>query len=230
MALARLESDLALLAGVSSASVAGTDQPSEIHIVSDGTRAAKQIVRDVQSLAAARHRLTIDHRIVSVVELDGRTIAPPGARPVVEWVVTSVQRAQGQIEVGLVLNGVEIAGKAPLTHDSREERARAAASAAMDALRPLFARRSIGIELGALSIQMVGDVESIAVKVSLTDRSGASSTMLGVAAVRDDVIACAIKATLHALNRKVSQLEPIGSGAGTHTGSSNGEGQIDLTG
>lgn len=68
--LAKLEQDLLRVPGVRSARVVGTDVPSEIHIVTTSKRSPKQVVRDVQSLAAAGFGMPIDHRIVSVVQLD----------------------------------------------------------------------------------------------------------------------------------------------------------------
>ena len=77
--LAKLEEDLLRVPGVRSARVVGTDVPSEIHIVTTSKRSPKQVVRDVQSLAAAGFGIPIDHRIVSVVQLDDPPPAPPDA-------------------------------------------------------------------------------------------------------------------------------------------------------
>src|SRR3712207_4731293 len=90
--LERLERDLRKVQGVESARVVGDEDPAEIHIVSSLTRTPKQVVRDVQSLAAARFDMPIDHRIVSVVQLDDEvaspsTEVPEGGRPVLDRVV-----------------------------------------------------------------------------------------------------------------------------------------------
>jgi hypothetical protein len=76
--LAKLEQDLLRVPGVRSARVVGTDVPSEIHIVTTSKRSPKQVVRDVQSLAAAGFGMPIDHRIVSVVQLDDVVTPPAG--------------------------------------------------------------------------------------------------------------------------------------------------------
>ena len=75
--LAQLEQDLLRVPGVRSARVVGGDVPSEIHIVTTSKRSPKQVVRDVQSLAAAGFGMPIDHRIVSVVQLDDAPAPPP---------------------------------------------------------------------------------------------------------------------------------------------------------
>src|SRR5918992_2026340 len=77
--LRNLEADLARVAGVSSARVVGDETPREIHVVATAERPPKQLVRDVQSLAAARFGISIDHRIVSVVQLDDQvSLDAPG--------------------------------------------------------------------------------------------------------------------------------------------------------
>src|ERR671919_677812 len=67
--LDRIENDLLRVPGVMSASVVGEETPREIHVVATPERSPKQIVRDVQSLTSARFGISIDHRIVSVVQL-----------------------------------------------------------------------------------------------------------------------------------------------------------------
>lgn len=51
-------------------------QPSEIHVLATPGKHAKQVVRDVQSLAMAQFGLDVDHRIISVVQLDDESLAP----------------------------------------------------------------------------------------------------------------------------------------------------------
>ena len=45
-------------------------KPIEVHVLATPTKHAKQIVRDVQSVAVATVGLELDHRIISVVQLD----------------------------------------------------------------------------------------------------------------------------------------------------------------
>lgn len=82
--LSKLEQDLLRVPGVRSARVVGGDVPSEIHIVTTSKRSPKQVVRDVQSLAAAGFGIPIDHRIVSVVQLDDPPPAPRVEAPSTE--------------------------------------------------------------------------------------------------------------------------------------------------
>ena len=84
--LTKLEQDLLRVPGVRSARVIGGDVPTEIHVVTTSKRSPKQVVRDVQSLAAAGFGIPIDHRIVSVVQLDDPPPTPPAETNGVERV------------------------------------------------------------------------------------------------------------------------------------------------
>jgi hypothetical protein len=49
----------------------GDDLPVEVHILASPEKHAKQVVRDVQSVAMASFGLDIDRRVISVVQLEG---------------------------------------------------------------------------------------------------------------------------------------------------------------
>lgn len=110
--LVQLEEDLQRVPGVRNARVVGVESPSEIHIVATPERSPKQVVRDVQSLASAGFGLTIDHRIVSVVQLaddaeaddpqpQGPDTPPDEQRPVLESVVLASKGTTGWVKVTL---------------------------------------------------------------------------------------------------------------------------------
>jgi hypothetical protein len=67
-----LEDAVRRIQGVRAASVItlGDGRPTEIHVLATPGRQPKQIVRDIQSLAMAQFDLELDHRIVSIVQLD----------------------------------------------------------------------------------------------------------------------------------------------------------------
>ena len=70
--LPELEDAIRHIPGVRAASVVTSAQaePTEVHVLASPGKAAKQVVRDVQSLALARYDIDIDHRIVSVVQIE----------------------------------------------------------------------------------------------------------------------------------------------------------------
>ena len=76
-----LEESIRQIPGVRAASVV-TDaqaQPREVHVLAAPGKPAKQIVRDVQSLAMAQYDIDLDHRIVSVVQIEDEAGAEASA-------------------------------------------------------------------------------------------------------------------------------------------------------
>lgn len=72
--ICEVERDLRRIPEVRAARIVAdsSGNPIEVHIVAAPGKAAKQLARDVQSVAMASRGLAIDHRIVSVVQLDDR--------------------------------------------------------------------------------------------------------------------------------------------------------------
>ena len=71
------EEALRRVPGIRAASVVtGPDaKPTEVHVLAAPGKPAKQVVRDVQSVAMAQFDLDLDHRIVSVVQIGDPAIA-----------------------------------------------------------------------------------------------------------------------------------------------------------
>jgi len=83
--IAAVERELCRIPEVRAARVVADDsgQLVEVHILATTGKAAKQLVRDVQSVAITSSGVDIDHRIVSIVQLeeDGTTTpATPAAK------------------------------------------------------------------------------------------------------------------------------------------------------
>jgi hypothetical protein len=231
--LTQLEQDLLRVPGVRSARVVGEeDVPSEIHIVTTSKRSPKQVVRDVQSLAAAGFQIPIDHRIVSVVQLDDPPTPPPppkqpeaAAPPVTirqEEPVSVPSASNGHHDGRLVLERVVLASKgdsgwvkvalrwpdgqttegAGSAGASREARARGAATALLQALAPVLEARQARVDVDHVMIQRVGSSDSVLVRAVFYDR-GTVTPLVGTALVYDDVATASVRAILQATNRKL---------------------------
>ena len=77
-----LEESIRQIPGVRAVSVV-TDaqaQPKEVHVLAAPGKPAKQIVRDVQSLAMAQFDIDLDHRIVSVVQIEDESAVDPASQ------------------------------------------------------------------------------------------------------------------------------------------------------
>ena len=215
--LEQLQVELQRIPGVRSARVVGDELPTEIHIIASPERTAKQLVRDVQSLATAGFEMPIDHRIVSVVQLREVTSVAPAerrprplparegraeGRPILERVVQADKGDQGWVKValqwpdGTVTEGVGESGM------SRNARARGGAAALLHALSPALDARGARLDVEHVACQRVGAADTVMVRATYY-RSGASAPLVGIALVHDDAAGAAVRALLHALNRRL---------------------------
>lgn len=230
--LHRLEDELRRVPGVRSARVVGGDAPSEIHIVATRERSPKQVVRDVQSLASAGFGIAIDHRIVSVVQLedDDQTISlddagvpppPPqqtfaeprpeepatsglgGRRPLVESVIAANRHDDPWVRVTLSWPNGETTEGAVVAGATREIRARAAAFAAARALEGPLKAGGASIDIEQVIIHRLGSADAVLVRAAFSDRHGVTP-VVGSALIYDDAATAAVHALLHAVNRKLS--------------------------
>lgn len=180
--------------------------PTEIHIVATPTRSPKQVMRDVRSLAAAAHGLEIDHRIVSVAQVEA---APPGSgvepRAIISWLYTATRGGSGRVDIGLSWPWGERAGGAAHTSLNRNARARAGADAVLKALEPDLVDRGASVDLEGVFIERFGTTDSVLVRARFRDREG-STPLVGTAAVEGGIVAASARALLNALNRKLSLL------------------------
>jgi hypothetical protein len=215
--LTRLQQELEKVPGVTRARVVGEEKPSEIHIVATSERAPKQIVRDTQSLATAGFGIPIDHRIVSIVQIDSNSPqaapAPPpfveetpvhsdGYRPVLERVVLASKGDAGWVKVALRWPDHQTTEGTGAAGASKETRARGAATALLQALEPALTRIRARVDVDHVVIHRIGSSDSVLVRAVFYER-GAVTPVVGSALVYDDVATAAVRALLHAINRKL---------------------------
>jgi hypothetical protein len=219
--LEAVERELCRIPEVRAARIVADDSghPVEVHILASTGKGAKQLVRDVQSMAITASGVEIDHRIVSVVQLDDETSrvangtaahAPStarsttGERVVADSVVVVKQDSRATATVTLRRDGELVVGSADGTVASTA-RWRVVAEAAVNALRQLEpAAANVSVEMAG--VQRIGDRE-LAI-VTLTVALPPNEELLaGVAPVRggteEDAVA---RAVLDATNRRLSRL------------------------
>ena len=235
---AQIDTLLETLTGVVRARVRPDEaggQLREIHVLSDGALAPKQIVRNIETLLKTAFDLTIDHRIVSIAVLkqgaeveeasareaaareasasDGpperraRKVAAGLASRVVFHKLQVVQDAlKCTAHVELKLGDVIFEG----THrdtDTPEARVYAAARAVIEALEYLT-EKQMAFYLAGLEQMRVYEDRLLVVLVEA--RQGRQRMrMVGTAAVKDDTHEAAVRAVLDAVNRFITRpVEP----------------------
>lgn len=202
---AALEAELCRLPDVVAARLV-TDEvgrPLEIHVLAQTGKHAKQIVRDVQSVALASFGIDIDRRIVSVVQLTPNGDGPPVAK------APPRVKAQG-IDVGTT--GLRTSIRVTLSADGHATgfsegasagsiRPRLVANATLDALRQLEPAASrldvVGAEITRVGSHDVALVTVVAVEASV------ESHLAGSAIVHHSPDDAVVRAVLDAVNRRL---------------------------
>lgn len=215
--LPELEESLRQIPGVQAASVVtGPDAvPTEVHVLAAPGKPAKQVVRDVQSLALARFDIDIDHRIVSVVQIgeeevrssDEPDTAPEPAsddeaapRPAISAITVRSGKGETEATVTLAAGGQNFEGtsRGPA---ARSHRARLVAAATLDAVSELLGQPC---EVESASVVATG-VREVALSVlTLTVPRTGEQILTGAAVVRGDEADAVARSVLAALNRQLA--------------------------
>ncbi|MDX6287565.1 MAG: hypothetical protein QOG53_3050 [Frankiales bacterium] len=203
-----LEDALRQIPGIKAASVVTSADatPTEIHVLANTAKSAKQIVRDIQSLAMARYDLDIDHRIVSVVQFDEpdegdsaeADIAPP--RPVVSGITIHMSGETATATITVTLGGGSFEGSASGSA-SLSARPRLVANATLGALHELLGTPA-EVDHAAV-VQVGGRAVAVSVLTLNVPRQG-EQLMTGSALVRGDEADAVARSVLDALNRRLA--------------------------
>lgn len=209
-----LEDELCRLGGVLAVRVVGdrSDRPVEVHVLADQTKTPKQTVRDIRAVAHTVFGIELDHRIVSVAQLDANESDTP--------VGIVLPTAERRVRVGAVhadTDGLRAEVRVTLVDDEREHvgyaegsiaavaRPHLVATATLDALRQIEPAAD-AVHLASAEISRVGSNRVAVVTVVYVDPP-LELFVSGSAVVRrerDDAIA---RALLDATNRRITRTE-----------------------
>jgi hypothetical protein len=187
---------------------------SEIHLVGGASRRPKQIVRDTESLLCARYGIRVDYRKISLVQLGPGDVvsvrkrlqlvsagpcgedASPAGRSMVRVILrVSEDSYEGEAPV-----------ESPVRHDHPTDEYEAKAKAAATAT--LAAVKNVIDDVIPLAIQGVQVVPANGHQVCLAVVSASTARGLeqltGTCLVTDNLFEAASKATLDAINRRIS--------------------------
>jgi hypothetical protein len=211
--LRELEDELCRLTGVLAVRVVGdrVGRPIEVHVLADQSKPPKQTVRDVRSVAQTMFGLELDHRIVSVAQLDGPD-APstepeatrPGARARVARVQVEAQGLRAQARVVLIDGEEERTGFSESSVASAA-RAHLVASATLDAVRQID-RSADSVHISSADVTRAGAARVAVVTVVYVEPP-MELVVSGSAVVRGDRDDAVARALLDATNRRLHQVE-----------------------
>lgn len=202
-----IEQAITRLRGIISCRVIGNDGDlAEIHILAGTGRPAKLVVRDVETALKVQFDLTVDHRMISIAQLDdAEENVPPPVRP--RFASLRVETFEGKVTVEVVLDvaGHYIEGKT----QGVGNRTRLAAAAAIDAVQNLYPPGSF-FALENVAEIVLGGRPACVVAITI-HADGTEERQLGAALIGNDPLESAVKAVLMALNRRLRLWTEIAS-------------------
>jgi hypothetical protein len=217
--LPELEDALRQVPGIRAVSVVtGPDSvPTEIHIVASRTKGAKQVVRDVQSLALAAHGIDIDHRIVSVVQFDDGDVNAPAVirlpdtpervassdsvpRPLIASI--SIRTAGSEADASVVVStGDDSYEGRSIGPSTMSHRHTLVARATLDAVGELL---GLPAEIEFATVTPMGTRRMAACVIQVAVPRVGELVLTGSALVRNDEADAVARAVLDALNRRLA--------------------------
>lgn len=175
----------------------------EIHVLVDAERSPKQAVRDVESVLLAKLGIEIDHRKISVAQLNLAPMKPPksteGRLKFVEAGI-STRRNRMEAYVGLERDGEVFTAKAEGVYSAGDQY-KLVSQATVGAVQQAgYGDASLAV-VDVARLDLGG--KDIVVAVVKEVKDGSETTFTGAAICRQDVYRAAVNATLSALNRRV---------------------------
>ncbi|HUS88810.1 MAG TPA: hypothetical protein VMW91_05475 [Desulfosporosinus sp.] len=176
----------------------------EVHILAGSGRAPKQIVRDVESILIAQFDLQIDHKKVSVAQVeddeDGTFAIVESTRPKLAGVTLRTINGLAEVKVELLTGDKIIEGIAQ-GPSSAHNKSRLFVEATLKALSPLTLDKFLFVAEDVGITQLAKQQIALVSITSIT--SAGEQSLTGCALVRNDDREAVVKATLDAVNRKL---------------------------
>jgi hypothetical protein len=199
-----LQEKISRIDGVEAARVvAGNGHIDEIHVLARRAKPPKQVVRDVQSLAQALFGLTIDRRVVSVVQL-ADSVLNSGSRPALVDVAESTDSNRAEVTVTLKWKERLLLGQSTGAAAS-STRFRLVAEATLEAVRQSI-HHDVGLGVGSVDLPILGS-RKIAISQVVVVNDSAERMLIGSAYVDGDESKAVVRSVLDALNRLLPDLE-----------------------
>jgi hypothetical protein len=212
--LRQLEDEFCRLSGVHAVRVVGdrVGRPIEVHVLADPSKPAKQVVRDVRAVAQTVFGIELDHRIVSVAQLDtndqntpiGIDLHRAESRARVGAINIEAVGLRAQVRVTLVDHDRELTGYAEGSVASAA-RPQLVATAALDAVRQ-GEPAAEAVHITNAEITRIGNSRVAVVTVVYVDPP-TELVVSGSAVVRRDRDDAVARALLDATNRRLARVE-----------------------
>ena len=202
MDIREIEETLARLPSINAVRLA-TDgsEVREVHVLASPEKAAKQVVRDVQTLALARFGIAIDRRVISVVQIGPERIGTDEDRPAIMGVHEIPEGSRTTVVVTLLWHGEEYVGTAtgPAAPSAR---LRLIGEAGLRAVEDIIGDQALALDaIGSPGIGM----RKVIVSVVVSTGPQGEEVVVGSALSQGDDSETAVRSVLDALNRRIGR-------------------------
>lgn len=183
---------------------------TEIYVLADKSRGAKQIVRDIETAVAVKYNCQLDHRKISVVQLNDseETFSKSDQRIILKNLVTEYTEYNDnmcKIEVELQVGDDVYQGTATGPGTLKNQN-RLVAKSVLEAIKKDGAFEAIfSFVLEEVSVVNFSGEYVVMVAVTLV-RESSEELLIGASVVRKDVKEAVARATLDAVNRRITYL------------------------
>ena len=202
-----IEAVVSRLRGVIAVSVVPSDdgrEVAELHVLTDSDRTPKQVVRDVESAVMARLGVAIDHKKISVAQVNDGTPRFDQSRCKFSDVSISFNGSRSEATVRLMRDGAVFSGSANGT-SSRSAQMKLIANATLRAIEEAgLSEASVALE--EATEVAVAERKIAVVVVNLINGRG-EELLSGSAIIKQDVWKGVVNATLDAVNRRLCHLQ-----------------------
>ncbi len=175
---------------------------SEIHILADVGRGPKQISRDIQSALLAKYNQAIDHKIISIAQIDEGMISSKDFRLSLSNIQLNTQIGRIEAKVVLIKDDETFEGTA-IGGNSAKGRYRVIAEATLNAVHQFLNRYYIFVLYDAIQFP-IGDRTAVAVAIFHFGESG-EECLSGTSIIKNDENEAIVRSTLDAINRRLMQ-------------------------
>lgn len=173
---------------------------AEVHVLASSDRLPKQVVRDVESALMARLGYAVDHKKISVAQVEDGSVRYDHSRLKFSDVSISLNGSRTEATVRLGKDGAVFSGSASGT-GSPNGQMKLIASATLQAIESSGLSPASLVLEDAVEVQAGGRRIALVVVNMATDRG--EDSLAGSAVIRQDVWKGVVNATLDAVNRRL---------------------------
>lgn len=174
-------------------------QIEEIHVLAGSGRGPKQIVRDIESAFMAQFGISVDHKKISVAQVQDEMASNDPARIKLVSVNLTTTGTRAEARVNLEFDGMACEGIASGVSSSGN-RQRLIATACLQAVEQYFKSECL-FTIEEIQIIGIAGRQSAMVAVAMVTQTG-EDLFIGSSVIRDDEREAVARATLDSINRQ----------------------------